>query len=47
MLSDSVRVLIWIGVAGEQKFAQGQELPRDLTVLILEVKEKVIKLAKS
>lgn len=30
-----------------QKFAQGQELPRDLTVLILEVKEKVIKLAKS
>lgn len=30
-----------------QKFAQGQELPRDITVLILEVKEKVIKLAKS
>lgn len=30
-----------------QRFAQGQEVPRDLTVLILEVKEKVIKLAKS
>lgn len=30
-----------------QRFAQGQELPRDLTILILEVKEKVIKLAKS
>ena len=30
-----------------QRFAQGQEPPRDLTLLILEVKEKVIKLAKS
>lgn len=30
-----------------QQFAQGAEAPRDLTVLILEVKEKVIKLAKS
>jgi serine phosphatase RsbU (regulator of sigma subunit) len=30
-----------------QRFAQGQAPPRDLTVLILEVKEKVIKLAKS
>jgi sigma-B regulation protein RsbU (phosphoserine phosphatase) len=30
-----------------QKFSQGQEPPRDLTVLILEVKDKVIKLAKS
>lgn len=30
-----------------QQFAQGAEAPRDLTVLVLEVKEKVIKLAKS
>jgi phosphoserine phosphatase RsbU/P len=30
-----------------QRFAQGQEPPRDVTVLVLEVKDKVIKLAKS
>ena len=30
-----------------QLFAQGQEPPRDVTVLVLEVKDKVIKLAKS
>lgn len=30
-----------------QKFAQGQELARDVTVLVLEVKDKVIKLAKT
>lgn len=29
------------------RFAQGQEPPRDMTVLVLEVKDKVIKLAKS
>lgn len=30
-----------------QKFAQGQELQRDQTVLVIEVKDKVIKLAKT